>query len=316
MGGIIMKAKEAIGKYINYRQSLGELFKTNSSILRSFCKSLGEDAELSCLSTEAILRFIYMGHEQRISTCYRRNVTLRGFFAWAKSRNLISDNPLPALNLKYAHPLRPCIYTAEELRRIFDTSLIYQKHRSVIFPEMVYYTLVFTYVMGLRISETLKIKLGDINLDQSYIRIIQTKFHKSRMVTYNNTVKNKIIECLSWRRTVGLPCSNEDFLLLNRKSQPLRISTMDNIFMRIREKSGIKREADRKHQPHIHSLRHTFAVNRITKWYKEEKNVQTLLPILSIYMGHAKLEHTAVYITMTDDLLEEANRLFENFTNK
>ncbi|MCD0222439.1 hypothetical protein LPH68_22210 [Bacteroides sp. 1_1_30] len=86
--------------------------------------------------------------------------------------------------------------------------------------------------------------------------------------------------------------------------------------MRIREKSGIKREADRKHQPHIHSLCRTFAVNRITKWYKEEKNVQTLLPILSIYMGHAKLEHTAVYITMTDDLLEEANRLFEDFTNK
>lgn len=316
MGGITMKAKEAIGKYINYRQSLGELFKTNSSILRSFCKNLGEDAELSCLSTETILKFIYMDREQRMSTCYRRNVTLRGFFAWAKSRNLISDNPLPALNLKYVHPLRPYIYTAEELRRIFDTSLIYQKHRSIIFPEMVYYTLVFTYVMGLRISETLKIKLGDINLDQSYIRIIQTKFHKSRLVTYNNTVKNKIIECLSWRRTVDMPCSNEDFLLLNRKNQPLLISTMDDIFMRIREKSGIKREADRKHQPHIHSLRHTFAVNRITKWYKEEKNVQTLLPILSIYMGHAKLEHTAVYITMTDELLEEANRLFENFTNK
>ena len=91
---------------------------------------------------------------------------------------------------------------------------------------------------------------------------------------------------------------------------------MDSIFMRIREKSGIKREADRKHQPHIHSLRHTFAVNRITKWYKEGKNVQILLPILSIYMGHAKLEHTAVYITMTGELLEEANRLFENFTNK
>ena len=311
-----MKAKEAIGKYINYRQSLGELFKTNSSILRSFCKSIDEDTELSCLSTENILKFIYMNSEQRMSICYSRNVTLRGFFVWAKSRNLISSNPLPVLNFKYVHPPRPCIYTTEELCRIFDTSLIYQKHRSVIFPEMVYYTIVFTYVMGLRISETLKIKLGDINLSQSYIRIIQTKFHKSRLVTFNNSVKNKIIECLSWRKIVGMPCGNEDFLLLNRKSQPLQINTMDSIFMRIREKSGIKREADRKHQPHIHSLRHTFAVNRITKWYKEGKNVQILLPILSIYMGHAKLEHTAVYITMTDELLEEANRLFENFTNK
>lgn len=147
MGGITMKAKEAIGKYINYRQSLGELFKTNSSILRSFCKSIDEDTELSCLSTENILKFIYMNCEQRMSICYSRNVTLRGFFVWAKSRNLISSNPLPVLNFKYVHPPRPCIYTTEELCRIFDTSLIYQKHRSVIFPEMVYYTIVFTYVM-------------------------------------------------------------------------------------------------------------------------------------------------------------------------
>lgn len=316
MGGIIMTTKDAIEKYISYRQSLGEQFKTDGAILRSFCRNVGEDVGFASLATETILAFIYKDYDKKTSICYKRYATLRGFFAWAKSRSYVNTNPLPSLNLKYVRPQKPCIYTDEELQQIFETTLVYQKHRSIIYPEMVYYTLLFTYVMGLRINETLKIKIGDIDINQSYIRIRQTKFHKSRLVTFNAAVKSKIIECLTWRKFVNMPNDNEDYLLLNRMNQPLQIKSMDNIFMRIRQKAGIKRETDNKHQPHIHTLRHTFAVNRVTKWYKEGKDVQALLPILSTYMGHTKLEHTAVYIIMTDELLAEANRLFEDFTNK
>jgi hypothetical protein len=30
-------------------------------------------------------------------------------------------------------------------------------------------------------------------------------------------------------------------------------------------------------------------------------------------MGHVQLSHTSVYLTMTDDLLQEANNRFENY---
>jgi hypothetical protein len=43
-------------------------------------------------------------------------------------------------------------------------------------------------------------------------------------------------------------------------------------------------------------LRHTFAVVRLTDWYREGKNVQRLLPHLSIYLGHAQLRDTQRYL--------------------
>jgi hypothetical protein len=44
--------------------------------------------------------------------------------------------------------------------------------------------------------------------------------------------------------------------------------------------------------------------------------VQQLLPVLSVYMGHKYLAHTSVYLTMTDDLLQEAKIRFEKYAIK
>ena len=48
-------------------------------------------------------------------------------------------------------------------------------------------------------------------------------------------------------------------------------------------------------------------------WYCEGENVQKLLPQLSVYMGHTHLAATQVYLTMTPELLHEANVPFERY---
>jgi creatinine amidohydrolase/Fe(II)-dependent formamide hydrolase-like protein len=62
--------------------------------------------------------------------------------------------------------------------------------------------------------------------------------------------------------------------------------------------------------------RHTFAVDRLTSWYRQGAWVQKLLPVLSVYLGHAHLEATAVYLSMTPDLLAEANARFERYAQQ
>lgn len=59
--------------------------------------------------------------------------------------------------------------------------------------------------------------------------------------------------------------------------------------------------------------RHTFAVVRLVAWYREGKNVQRLLPHLSVYLGHARLGDTQRYLTMTSELLKHASRCFEQY---
>jgi integrase len=144
------------------------------------------------------------------------------------------------------------------------------------------------------------------------LTIQQSKFYKSRLVPFSNEVKKVVEVYLRWRIKQNQHQSSESFLFFGKNNQPFNISTMRNIFQRIRENAGIKRD-DANYQPRIHDLRHTFAVNRLTSWYKENKNVQQLLPVLSTYLGHKHLAHTTVYLTMTDDLLRVANRRFEKF---
>jgi len=65
-------------------------------------------------------------------------------------------------------------------------------------------------------------------------------------------------------------------------------------------------------RPRLHDLRHTFAVHRLLHWYKEGVNVQDKLPLLSTFMGHVDIYSSQVYLTITDDLLMEANDRFYN----
>ena len=88
---------------------------------------------------------------------------------------------------------------------------------------------------------------------------------------------------------------------------------MGGIFKKKRKLAGIKRTDKSCYQPRLHDLRHTFAVHRLTSWYQEHANVQILLPILSIYMGHTHPSSTSVYLTMTSELLREAGIRFEQY---
>ncbi len=42
--------------------------------------------------------------------------------------------------------------------------------------------------------------------------------------------------------------------------------------------------------------------------------MQRLLPHLSTYLGHVRIQETTRYLTMTTELLEEASSRFERYT--
>ena len=55
-------------------------------------------------------------------------------------------------------------------------------------------------------------------------------------------------------------------------------------------------------------------MEEVTSWYREGKDVQSLLPALATYLGHVKITSTQVYLRATAELLEEANeRFLKNF---
>jgi len=310
-----MKLKDIVMQYIAYRRSLGEKFKTNATALRGFINCAGGEKQLSEVDTELCKRFLYAPKNEVTAYWFGKYTALKGFFTWAVSREYVSAIPLPVELPKRPQGMTPYIYTRNELKRLFSTALTFQINRSHVYPEVIRMILVITCTLGLRLHETLSLKIRDIDLTNSQAYINESKFYKSRTVPFNDAVKQLLTAFFAWRIQNGQPQDDENSLFLDKRTKPMKADTVRDCFKRIREKANIRRTDSSPYQPRIHDLRHTFAVERLTSWYKEGKDVQKLLPVLSVFLGHKHLAHTSVYLTMTESLLEEANKRFESYNN-
>lgn len=58
--------------------------------------------------------------------------------------------------------------------------------------------------------------------------------------------------------------------------------------------------------PRPYDFRHSFAVQRLSKWYRQGADLHSRLPWLSAYMGHDDILGTETYLTATPELLELA----------
>lgn len=309
-----MKLDQLINQYIHYRKSLGEKFTTNEKRLKAFCRSVDSSMRIDSITEKQINHFLYGSSTIITPGWFIKHTALLGLYQYALARYYVTEIPLPRILPKRPPPLVPYIYSRRELKLIFDTALTYSINSSHNSPYTVRAILVLTYMLGLRIHETLSICLSDIDMNNSVITIQKSKFYKSRLTSFNQEVKEFINEYLRWRVNQNYSQSPDAPLFISKNNKPFSLSTMGDIFRRIRKKSGIKRNDNASYQPRIHDLRHTFAVSRIISWYQEGKDVQNLLPILSVYLGHQEIANTTVYLTMTSEMLQEANILFEKYS--
>jgi integrase len=57
-------------------------------------------------------------------------------------------------------------------------------------------------------------------------------------------------------------------------------------------------------------MRHAFVTNRMLAWYREGVDAQSRLPYLATYLGHKNINSTLVYLTITQELLQQACKRF------
>lgn len=306
-----MKLKILISKYVNYRRSFGEKFFGTETSLLNFCRSMG-NINLKNITVIKVKKYLY-GTGPVTTSWFRKYSALNGLYRYAKSRGYINHSPLPT-TLPEPPPLFvPYIYTREELHRILRAVSTYQIKRSRIPPYMVHMLLLLLYGTGMRLNEALSLTIGDVDQSTAVITIHQTKFYKSRLVPFGTQLAKIINEYFTWRRKI---CGGQDAcasFLCDRYGKRIKRQTMTDIYSRIRKKAGIKRTDGSCYQPRLHDFRHTFSLHRLISWYQEGANVQILLPLLSTYLGHTTLANTSVYLSMTDDLLQEANMRFERY---
>jgi integrase/recombinase XerD len=308
-----MNVDDLVAHYVAFRRTLGERCNTTEKILRSFSRAVGPRTPVTRIRLTAVAEFL-AGTGPITRTWHFKYGALKGFFQFAVSRGHLDKAPLPTELPKCLSSFVPYIYSHEELRRLLEAIPSYQRLLSRLQPPTFRAIFLLLYGAGLRRGEALALAAADVDLANSLLTIRDTKFFKSRLVPISLDLTKALSEYARWRIDTHPSANAVSHFFIGRDGKAIRPCTLQDNFERLREYAGVQRSDGGRFQPRLHDLRHTFAVHRLTDWYRRGADVQRLVYHLSVYLGHARLAHTQVYLTMTPDLLRQAGSLFERYT--
>lgn len=290
------------------RRAQGVKLTSADRILRRFTKETG-DIDLETITPEQVAKFLH-GPGQLSRTWSNKHSLLTGLYRFALARGYAKISPLPDRRPKLPPPHPPHVYSTEELQRLLDATATLKVNNSPIRVETYHTLLLILYGAGLRVSEAIGLQIRDVDLPQRLLYVRETKFYKTRLVPIGPNLAAAIANYLDRRRKLPMLAGDEAALLCSRTGHHLWYQDVITQFQRVRGAAGIGCPAGATRPPRLHDLRHTAAVHRVIAWYREDRNVQSLLPRLATYLGHSEIKSTQRYLIMTPELLNEAGQRF------
>lgn len=243
------------------------------------------------------------------STIYRK------LLAWAMLAKYMNRNGyntyVPPLPQKAPRNFAPHIFSEKEMQTLFHACDTWDikagHHRSLQFAMPV--LLRFLYGTGLRISEALSIRNRDVNKDEQYVHIRKTKNGAERLVPISTSLLEVMKQYESYRSKLPVSGVNQPNAFYFVKSDGTEIQGR-SVYTRFRsylEKAGIPHKG-KSHGPRIHDLRHTFAVHSLIQLDKNNIDLYTAMPILSVCLGHKHLISTEMYVRLTSSMYPELQK--------
>lgn len=229
------------------------------------------------------------------------------------NRNGFSAYRIPSeLIPRKTHDFVPYIFSYEEIARILAVvdGFEFNKRspkRHLVFP-LLFRVLCFC---GLRISEALNLTVGDINFEEGFFLLRDTKTNLDRIIPLDKNLQERFA---LYREEMGFFMKDEYFFPAPDRSR-YSVATMDTTFRNILFKADIPYRGRGK-GPRLHDLRHTFCVHSLQKLTAHGEDPYAVLPILMTYMGHRSIQATSQYIHLSAEsfpaILKRSEALFGN----
>ncbi|OGI10202.1 MAG: hypothetical protein A2Y40_03785 [Candidatus Margulisbacteria bacterium GWF2_35_9] len=177
------------------------------------------------------------------------------------------------LTINIKHPKRPqklpVLLTREEIEKLLN-SYENQKHRLLI---------ALSYSAGLRVSEAVNLKVGDMDLSENLLFVRAGKGQKDRRTVISEKITKDILRLSAGKEPA-------DFLFDSQQGGAITIRTAQKVFEQGLAKVAIKKKAT------FHSLRHSFATHLLENGV-DIRYVQELL-------GHSNIRTTQKYTQLTN----------------
>ena len=286
--------------YLAFRRGLGFKLLIEGQLLLHFARFADRCGHRGPLSLELALRWSTLPKSSDRLYHARRLEILRPFakhLATVEPRTVIPPRHL----LGPAHRrAEPHIYSELQIRQLMRRAL---RLTGGIRPHTMRTLIGLLACTGLRISEALKLKITDVDLDAGVLTVRESKYRKTRLVPLDPS-SIVVLDAYARRRRKVLPLADSFFV--SQQGGALSVRAAQHAFRRIRKGLRYHRRA-----PRLHDMRHTYACRVIVKWQRSAKGALHRVPILSRYLGHTHVTDTFWYLTGIPELMAEAAKRFE-----
>jgi len=148
------------------------------------------------------------------------------------------------------------------------------------------------YGCGLRASEIVRLKAGDIDSAQGIIRVVQSKGRKDRNVMLSAEMLALLRQWWKARPRwydIGVPPQERWLFPGLRRGKPMTTRQLARLFHQTADAAGIRKPVT------LHSLRHSFATHLLEHG--------TDVRVIQALLGHSKLDATARYTRVATGMI-------------
>lgn len=240
---------------------------------------------------------------------------LRGLFDWMVVHEVLPESPLRCEVRRATQTRRPFLFNPDQARSLLKAA-VQQPSNPRALDRGETYRMIFAllYGLGLRVGEVSRLCRKDVDFDAQLLMIRQTKFGKDRLVPFGPRMAQTMTAFLEREESRYGPIAPDCpvFSFSKRKRKPVGTNTISWTFhkllptLHLTVPPGVA-------APHLHCLRHSFAVGTLLRWYQAGVDPMSRLLDLSTFLGHVSPSSTAVYLTITTELLDCANDRFAQF---
>ncbi len=253
-----------------YSESTIRTYKNEFSALLQLLKTRLVDS----LTAAEVKRYIlYCIHILRLSenTIHSRLNALKFYYEQVLHKDKIFvEIPRPK-----KHLILPKVLGEQEIGRLFK-ALENKKHKAILFT---------AYSAGLRVSETVKLKMKDIDSDRMQIFVERAKGKKDRYVMLSPV----LLDILRNYLKNASPKPKTYLFEGTVPGEPLSSRMAQNIFLEAKARAGIMKQMS------FHSLRHSFATHLLENGV-DIKYIKDLL-------GHFSIHTTTRYLHVKREML-------------
>lgn len=300
-----------LNQFVQYKRALNRKYRADAEVLRLFDRYLEGRDVIGWSAIDSALIDDFLKSRPRVSPRSYNHLLgiVHRFFAFAVMQEWVQRNPVTASPRPETGGRIPYLFDLNAARRLLAVARSLPERSMARYRGLVYETIfALLYGLGLRVGEVVRLTLADADFTRGVLFIRETKFRKSRIVPLGPNLVQRLKRYVEERH--GGKAAPELPLFSFTKRGCIHEATISQTFHTLLPKLQLHIPPGVS-PPRLHDLRHSFAVATLLRWYRQGIDPNCRLVHLSTFLGHVDPNSTAVYLTITEELLHQAAQRFQ-----